>query len=419
MISAIPIISPVFKALLDSVGWVLARVYDVVPNYGVAILVLTMVIRVGLLPLFLKQMKSMQAMQSIQPKIKEIQKKYKGNRQKAQEETMKLYQEHGVNPLASCLPMLLQFPVLIAVYSVIRAPAYEPVNAELQPVTDQAEIVSYEVVDNHIPFDSELFKAIVTHEGTSLVVNLQCGVLQAGNPDASRVNDTTGKPVIEGRPLLTDQGQPVDSLTAEPTLACGSSWPAKIPYAALLVIMVGTTYFQQRQMQRMAPPGSASQQQQTLMKVMPLMFAVFGIQFPAGLVLYWTFSNVVQITQQHFLMRAGHIGPVAMERRIAEQQAKAATPSGDRPAARKGIFGRMMERAEQERRRREQDLIKRETTQRKPSGGKGSSGKSGTGDGSGSGTGTTGTTGGTGTSKNNRSGGTRRPQQGRRKKRRR
>ena len=76
-----------------------------------------------LFPLGVKQIKSMQHMQAIQPKIKDIQQKYKGNKQKAQEETMKLYKEAGVNPLGGCLPVLAQFPILIAMYAVIRAPA--------------------------------------------------------------------------------------------------------------------------------------------------------------------------------------------------------------------------------------------------------------------------------------------------------
>ena len=83
---------------------------------------LTIVIKVVLLPLGVKQIKSMQAMQAIQPKVKELQKKYKGNKAKVQEETMKLYKEAGVNPLGGCLPLLLQFPILIAMYAVIRAP---------------------------------------------------------------------------------------------------------------------------------------------------------------------------------------------------------------------------------------------------------------------------------------------------------
>ena len=111
-----------FQSLLNGIGWVLAWLYDVVGNFGVAIIILTIVFRIVLLPIGIKQIKSMQPMQALQPKIKEIQKKYKGNKQKAQEETMKLYQEYGANPLSGCLITLLQFPILIAMYSVIRAP---------------------------------------------------------------------------------------------------------------------------------------------------------------------------------------------------------------------------------------------------------------------------------------------------------
>ena len=94
----------VFQALLNAIGWVLARIYDLVGNYGLSIIVLTIVIKVVLLPLGVKQIKSMQAMQSIQPKVKELQKKFKGNKAKIQEETMKLYKEAGVNPLGRLPP---------------------------------------------------------------------------------------------------------------------------------------------------------------------------------------------------------------------------------------------------------------------------------------------------------------------------
>src|SRR5918996_1724416 len=145
-----------FQALLDGIGWLLAWLYDLTGNFGVAIIILTIAFRVVLLPLGIKQIKSMQAMQALQPKIKEIQKKYKGNKQKVQEQTMKLYQEYGVNPLGGCLPLLLQFPILIAMYSVIRAPVPMPPNPD-------NGVVTYK--DNHLPEDSALFADITAHEG--------------------------------------------------------------------------------------------------------------------------------------------------------------------------------------------------------------------------------------------------------------
>ena len=108
----------VWKALLDAFGQALAFLYDHVPGgYGVAIILLTLGMRVVLLPLAVKQIRSMQAMTAIQPKVKQIQQRYKGqrsteSRQKMNEEMMALYKQYGVNPLSGCLPLLAQFPVL-------------------------------------------------------------------------------------------------------------------------------------------------------------------------------------------------------------------------------------------------------------------------------------------------------------------
>jgi regulator of sigma E protease len=104
--------------------------YRFVPNYGVAIILLTVLVRIVLLPLGIRQIKSMQNMQRLQPKIKALQAKYKGNKTKQQEEIMKLYKEQGVNPLSGCWPVLLQFPLLIAMYAVIRPPVVSPVKIE-------------------------------------------------------------------------------------------------------------------------------------------------------------------------------------------------------------------------------------------------------------------------------------------------
>jgi YidC/Oxa1 family membrane protein insertase len=135
----------VWQSLLDGLGAVLAWIYGLIGNFGLSIIVLTIVIRLVLLPLGIKQIKSMQHMQAIQPQIKALQKKHKGDKAKVQEETMKLYREAGVNPLGGCLPLLLQFPILISMYSVLRAPA---------PNAVQEAVLSGDataVVNNHYP----------------------------------------------------------------------------------------------------------------------------------------------------------------------------------------------------------------------------------------------------------------------------
>ncbi len=347
---AIPIVSDLFQYLLDGLGWVLARIYDVIPNYGLSIIVLTIVIRFILFPLGIKQIKSMQHMQAMQPKIKEIQKKYKNNKQKVQEETMRLYKEAGVNPLGSCLPVLAQFPILISMYAVLRAPGYEP-------VTTDGQVSAYRITNNHIPVDSDLFGSVVTHENTNLlVVNLQCSADQAGNLEKSTIKDSEGNPVEAGLPLENDDGAPLDSFTSKPVLDCGvGGLVDKIPYVVLLGLMIGTTFFQQRQMQKSSPPGAASQQQQMILKIMPLFFGFIGYTFPTGLVLYWTTSNFFQIGQQTLLLRAGHIGPDAVEKRMAEQREKQAKQAEKGTPQKKGFMSSMLERAEVERKRRDAD----------------------------------------------------------------
>ncbi len=98
----------------------LQMLYSVTGDYGWAIIVLTVIIRLALTPLTIKQTRSMYEMQRIQPKIKELQKKYKNDKEKLQEETLKFYQENKVNPFGGCLPMLLQMPIFFALFSVLR-----------------------------------------------------------------------------------------------------------------------------------------------------------------------------------------------------------------------------------------------------------------------------------------------------------
>lgn len=96
------------------------------PSYGLAIIILTILIKLLLLPLALKQIRSMKGMQEIQPKIQEIQKKYKGDRARMSAEMQRLYQENGVSPLAGCLPLLIQMPFLISIYYALQGFSYDP-----------------------------------------------------------------------------------------------------------------------------------------------------------------------------------------------------------------------------------------------------------------------------------------------------
>lgn len=103
-------------------GSFLKIIYDVIGNYGISIIVFTVLVKLVLLPLTLTQTKSMKSMQVIQPKMEEIKQKYKNDPEKQNQKVMELYKEHKVNPLAGCLPLLLQFPILIGLFNTLREP---------------------------------------------------------------------------------------------------------------------------------------------------------------------------------------------------------------------------------------------------------------------------------------------------------
>lgn len=318
----------VWQNLLQGLGWVLARLYDLIPSYAVSIILLTVFIRLLLLPLGIKQVRSMHAMTRLQPKVKAIQTKYKGNRARQQEEIQKLYQEHGVSPLGGCLPMVLQIPVLIALYSVLRFPA----SVGAHPVDQPPPLPS-----SHIPVSSTLYSQIINPGGE--VRWLLCSAGQAGS--GTQKLPTGGNTLVVAAPPgqqsdgKDKEGNPVVDVAP---LDCGSGIPVRIPYYALAVVMVLSTYYQSRQMQRVNPQGS--QQQQTLTRVMPLLFGVWGFLFPAGLVVYWTTSNLWQIGQQHFVLRARE------REELAIAEGRKAPPE---PKKRAGFMAGLMDRAQQQR----------------------------------------------------------------------
>ena len=293
-----------WEGILDGLGWLVAEIYNLVLNYGVTIIVLTIIVRIVLLPLGVKQIRSMHAMQSLQPKIKAIQAKHKNDKQKAGEETMKLYREHGVSPLGGCLPLLLQMPILFALYAVLR-----------YPVPEQ---------NMHVPQGSKLQVAMREQSpGVHFLgANLLCSASQAGNGNI----------------------EVSFSANEKLSLNCGTGLGAKIPLYAFIVLMVGSTYFQQWQMQRASPPGAVQKQQQMITRLMPAIFLIFFWRYPAGLVLYWSMSSVWQIGQQHFLLSA-----IKREREEAE---KSGTPVV-RKERKPGYIQRLMEQGTEARRQQE------------------------------------------------------------------
>ncbi|WP_240917029.1 membrane protein insertase YidC [Nocardioides sp. HDW12B] len=247
-------------------------------SWALSIVGLTLVVRASLIPLFVKQIKSSRNMQLIQPRVRELQKKYKHDRERLAQEQMKLYKDTNTNPFSACLPLLLQMPIFLALFHLIDSAA----NGEKKGVLTQKQVDQLS--------SAELFGA--------------------------RIADT----------FLGASG---DAATQVKLLA-----------AVLVVAMTATTFLTQRQLMTKNMPADAltgqyAQQQKLLLYVLPLVFAVGGIAFPIGVLLYWTTSNLWTMGQQFYVIRnnpvPGTPAAKAKEDRDAAKRRKKGLP--DEPAA--------------------------------------------------------------------------------------
>ncbi len=232
-----------FTLLVNALGSVLSIFYDIVPNYGGAIILLTLAVSLILFPLTLKQTRSMKAMQEIQPEVKRLQKEYKSDREEMQKQLMALYQERGVNPAAGCLPLLLQMPIWFALFRVLQNP------------------------EDSIPDGSNLAEAVAADQTNFL-----------------------------GMDLLIS-----------PSDAAGSGIVGAIPYIILVLVVMGAGFYQQWQTTRRNKDKGGAQEtpqgMQTALKIMPLFFGFISWGFPTGLVLYFATSNIFRIAQQSVILR--------------------------------------------------------------------------------------------------------------------
>ena len=273
--------------LRTGVSWVLVQFHTLLSNFmdpssgwtwAFSIVGLVIVIRILLIPLFVKQIKAQRNLQIIQPQMKEIQKKYAGDKERQSKEMMKLYKETGTNPLASCLPILLQAPIFFALFSVLQGIAM------LQP----EGVFNW---DKYAP----------------LLINAH---------DAS----------IWGVPLYGT------FLNADEVAVDGFSPTAtKILASVLIVLMSGTTFLTQRQLivKNTAPGNPMVRQQKILLYVFPIVFAVGGINFPIGVLIYWFTTNLWTMGQQFWVIRNNpQPGTPAFEALEARKNAKLARKGG-------------------------------------------------------------------------------------------
>ncbi|MBD9701607.1 membrane protein insertase YidC [Streptomyces sp. ID01-12c] len=252
-------IASLFSFITTPVSWVIVQFHTVYgalfgPDtgwaWGLSIVSLVILIRICLIPLFVKQIKATRAMQTLQPEMKKIQERYKNDKQRQSEEMMKLYKETGTNPLSSCLPILAQSPFFFALYHVLNS---------------------------------------IANNDTIGVINES--LLQSAQ-----------KAHIFGAPLaatFTDTAAEAAALDATITTV-------RIVTAIMIVLMSASQFYTQRQLMTKNVDTTVKtpfmQQQKMLMYIFPIMFAVFGINFPVGVLVYWLTTNVWTMGQQMYVI---------------------------------------------------------------------------------------------------------------------
>jgi YidC/Oxa1 family membrane protein insertase len=268
-----------FHALLTAVGMPAASGW----TWALSIVGLVIVIRILLIPLFVKQIKASRGLQLIQPEMRKIQAKYKGktdpaSRQAMTQETMELYKRTGTNPFASCLPILLQAPIFFALFQVlnnlnrIAEGTREPIGPLTQKLAAQAE-------------SSTLFGA-------------QLSSTFLGSDELS----------------------------------------VKILTVVLIILMSASTFLTQKQLMTKNMPAAAldnpfAQQQKLLLYALPVIFAVSGVNFPIGVLMYWLTTNVWSMGQQFYVIRRMPAPGSQAEKALEERRARKRTRHGAAPAA--------------------------------------------------------------------------------------
>jgi len=305
--SLFQLIGRIFHPLFELFGLILAGLYAIWPNYGFAIAGLTVIIMLALTPVTVKSTKSMLAMQRLQPEMKKLQAKYKGaeNREQLNQEMMRLYKENGTSPFGACLPMFLQMPFLIVLYTLIRglsttvSRGHEYINQFGVQATCQRVACG---APKYIPTKSQMHSDLVLSQGQ---MHWWFGMDLSSYPFS---NHTTN-------PFT----HIVTTSVSQAVLV--------IPYLALIAAAIFLQYYQMRQMNNRNPQAAAANpQMQTMQKITPIIFGVIYLRVPAGATIYMVVSSAMRVLTQEVMFRTGMVTPVAAEREIHSTKADKPPP---------------------------------------------------------------------------------------------
>jgi YidC/Oxa1 family membrane protein insertase len=261
------------NGLFELIANTLNFFYELIPNYAIAIALLTVVVMLITTPLTLKGTRSMIEMQRLQPEIRKLQVQYKDDRQKLNEELMGFYKEHEINPVGGCLPLLIQAPVFSILFYVV------------QGLTRQAKFVGVQQLlqDNYLPTArvTEGFRPKYLDSDTELYQSLV------------------------GSDHMNAFGVDLSQSTAT---ALSEGFLHALPYIGLVAIIAFLSWYQQRQIMGRNANAEVSSQQQMMMRIGPLMYVFFAFVSPAAIGIYFLISTLWRVGQQHYITRSLYRG---------------------------------------------------------------------------------------------------------------
>ena len=304
-------------------GWVMWFCYEIVNNYGLALILFTLFTKLILFPLSIKQQKNTARTQALAPKLEKLKKKCGNNKQKYNEEMMRLYQEENINPMSGCLPLLIQMPILMGLYYVIYAPlthilrlSKDTINAAQDVIVNNVDKIKYFAdINANKNFDSRpqlyIVDAIQKH------------------PEAFANSDISASALDK----IKDFDYSFFGLNLGDVPSWGWNILILIPLLSFLTNL-GYTFYTQHMMKKNNP--SANQMgmgMNAMLYIMPIISAVFTFQFPAGVGIYWIISTVFSFFQTMLLYK------IYSPARVAAMDAK----KGPKKKKKKSMYERMME----------------------------------------------------------------------------
>ncbi|MBO4298510.1 MAG: YidC/Oxa1 family membrane protein insertase [Clostridia bacterium] len=297
-----------FGPIGDLLRWILDLIYSLVGNYGWSVLIFTLLIRIFLMPLDIKSKRSMKKMQAVQPRIDELNKKYANDKDKLNKKMQELYQKEKISPLSGCLPMLIQMPILFAMFAVMREIADEETVAMILNIKENVEagVANFKPQLQSILWIKNVFQpdsfmsTVVPAAGDALATitkasgNMTVEMIEAAKAflqtDAYRTwADAYGNAIVYSAPLLM--------------------WTISIPQVFnglfLLPILSAVSQFFSNKIMSAGQQQTASQQQNSSNAIMKWFFPIFSLWIcassNAAFALYWVFINLFQIIQQYII----------------------------------------------------------------------------------------------------------------------